>query len=205
MAVAWVDVNQPFRISMSAEMAALNQKFIASVNKAKADWANHWPYLHAFEITDPKFFADALDNQDKYPWLRGHLTADNIHTWHEEALKKVAEIPDIKYPYKHLVNHRYAYVLQNNFINKSKEVTDLQQQIFELREREHGQQFCNHPMCKTGVLIEVLTPGDEGPPRQLLIGDVNAYGTDGGCCPSGLRDEEIITRYRDFSYILQEP
>ena len=202
--MTWVTVNLPFRISMSAAMSDLNQKFIASVNKAKNDWARHWPNLHAFEITDPKLFTEALENQDKYPWLRGHLTADNVHTWHEEALKKVSEIPDIKYPYKHLVNHRYAYVLQNKFINAFPEVVESQRQIAELREREHSQQFCNHPMCKTGVLIEVVTPGDEGPARQLLIGDLNAYGTDGGCCPTGLRDEEIITRYKDFSYILKD-
>lgn len=202
--MSWVNINLPFRISMSAAMSDLNQKFIASVNKSKADWANHWPDLHAFEIKDPKFFEDALQNQDKYPWLRGHLTAENIHTWHEEALKKVAEITEIKYPYKHLVNHRYAYMLLNNFLNKDPKVAESQRQIAELRESEHSQQFCNHPMCKTGVLIEVLTPGDEGPPRQLLIGDLNAYGTDGGCCPTGLRDEEIITRYKDFSYILKD-
>ena len=202
--MTWVTVNLPFRLTRSPEAADLGQKFVDAVNKAKTDWARHWPDLHAFLITDPKLFDDAIENQDKYPWLRGHLTADNIHQWHEESLKKVSEIPDIKYPYKHLVNHRYAYALQNRFINNDRLVIETQRQCNELREREHSQQFCNHPMCKTGVLIEVATPGDQGPPRQLLIGDVNAYGTDGGCCPTGLNDDEIITRYKDFSYILKD-
>lgn len=203
--MTWVSVNLPFRISTSEAMADLNKRFIAAVNEAKFDWMRHWPELHAFEIKDPSLFTEAIENQDKYPWLKGHLTADNIHTWHEESLKRVSEIPeDIKFPYKHLVNHRYAYVLQNKFINSYYDVVVVQQQISELREREHGQQFINHPMCKTGVLIEVASLGDQGPPRQLLIGDVNCYGTEGGCCPTDLRDDDVITRYKDFSYILKD-
>jgi hypothetical protein len=202
--MSWVTVNLPFRLTRSPEAADLGQKFCAAVDAAKARWRAEHPEQINLTTVDGKF-DEVFEVQNQYPWLRGHLDAPNLETWRDESLRKADDAPPgLRVKIRALVIHRYWYRLENDYINNEPGVVEAQAQCFQQREREHNQQFCNHPMCKTGVLIEVATPGDQGPPRQLLIGDVNAYGTDGGCCPTGLNDDEIITRYKDFSYILKD-
>jgi hypothetical protein len=202
--MSWVTVNLPFRLTRSPESADLGQKFVDAVNAAKARWKADHPEQIDINSIDGKF-DEVFELQDKYPWLRGARDATNLEVWRDESLRLCDDIaPGLRVKFRALVIHRYWARLESNYIENDPAVVESQRQCALLREREHSQQFCNHPMCKTGVLIEVAYPSDQGPPSQLLIGDLNCYGTDGGCCPTGLPDDAIIVRYKDFSYILKD-
>lgn len=209
MLTPWIDVNLPWCIRTSPTMRELNNKFVTLVKAAGDEWAKRWPDLAKLEVThdDPADFSAVFETQDKHPWIRGHLIADNIFDWRDSSLRKVeTEIqPELQAAYKTIVEHRYAYVLKNKFINGYPEVIRIQDEISQLRLKEHDQQFCNHPACAVGVLIDVRSSTPAGTSHTiLLIGDVTPTGLDDGCCSTGLKDDDVIVRYRDLRPILSE-
>jgi len=207
VSIPWIEVNLPFRLRTSPEMTTLNQRFIATVNAAKLAFHEAEPLLSRWELIDSDVSVDALAHQDQYPWLREHLNAPDIEKWFAQAGYRVQhEVPEnLRKSFIALVQHRYAYVKQNAFINTFPEVRQVQQEIKALTEKEHSMQFCNHPACAVGVLIDVRSSTDAGTSHTImLIGDVTPTGLDDGCCAAGLKDEDVIVRYRDMRPILSE-
>lgn len=206
MSAPWIDIHLQWRIYMSPDMTALNKSLVDMVRTAGYAWERQFPKLREFEKLDFEAFSEAIESQDKYPWLRGHLTASNIHTWHEEAMQHVKELTCIQYPYRNLVNYRYASVLKNKYVDSCPGIPEIMAKTAELHKREVDLQFCNHQMCKVGVQIEVQAKNNDGElfTRRLLIGDLTPTGMDDGCCSSGLKDEDVIVRYRDLRPLFQD-
>lgn len=207
MSAPWIDIHLQWKIYMSPDMTALNESLVDLVRTAGYAWERQFPKHRELEKLDFEAFSEAIESQDKYPWLRGHLTAENIHTWHEEAMKRVLELTCIQYPYRNLVNYRFASVLKNKYVDSSPGIQEIMTKIAELRKREANLQFCNHPMCTVGVQIEVQTKDDasgELSIHRLLIGDLTPTGMDDGCCASGLKEDDVIIRYRDLRPLFKD-
>lgn len=207
MSTRWIEVDLPFAIRTSPEMNELNSKFIKVVGDAKNTWRLRFPDIARLEQTDPNDFTAAFEVQDKYPWLRGHLAArENPELWRDESLARVEEAPvEYRSAFKNLILHRYAYVRMTKFIDTFPDVLQIQNDIALLREKEHSMQFCNHPACAVGVLIDVRSTKDGVTSRSvMLIGDVTPNGLDDGCCSSGLKDDDLIVSYCDLRPTLEE-
>lgn len=207
MSIPWIEVELPFRLGTTPEMEALNKKFIDSVNYAKQAWREAEPLLSKWELTEVEPIADVLAVQDQYPWLREHLTAPDVDKWFAQAGYRVQnEVPEnLRASFIAVVQHRYAYKKMSKFIDTFPDVLQAQEDIAVLTKKEHSMQFCNHPACAVGVLIDVRSSADAGTSRTtMLIGDVTPTGLDDGCCAGGLRDEDVIVRYRDLRPLLSE-
>lgn len=208
MSTPWIDVDLPFRLRTTPEMEALNKKFIVSVDAAKRAWRNQEPAMAKMEMTDNTESIEAvLAVQDKYQWLRDHLKTDDVEKWMIQSLYRTeAEVPaELRKAFKEVIQHRFAYVKMNTFINTFHDVKQAQDEIAALKEREHTKQFCNHPACAVGVLIDVRSSENGITSRSvMLIGDVTPSGLDDGCCSSGLKDEDVIVSYCDLRSTLEE-
>lgn len=207
MLTPWIEVELPFRLRTTPEMAVLQQKFIASVQAAKDAFREAEPLLSRWELTDVEAIADVLAVQDKYPWLREHLTAPDVEKWFAQAGIRIQnDVPDnLKQSFVAVVQHRYAYKKMSKFVDTFPGVLQAQEDIAALTEKERAMQFCNHPACAVGVLIDVRSSTEGGTSHTImLIGDVTPTGLDDGCCSAGLQDDDVIVRYRDMRPILSE-
>jgi hypothetical protein len=203
VSIPWIDVNMPWRISRSTDAATLGDQFIAAVEAAKAKWqAEHPDHVRLASVSSE--FEDVFEIQDQYPWLREHLlTTTDVEAWRDNALRLCDDIePGLRVKFRALVIHRYWYRLESDYINKDPDVIRTQAACESQRVKERGQEFVNHSACQVGVQIEILSNGET---KRLLIGDIVPSGMDSGCCQEGIRDEDIVVRYRDLRHLIQEP
>jgi hypothetical protein len=199
--VNWVVVNMPWRITRSTDAERLGQEFIAAVNAAKETWRKNNP--DAFQLHGGGDLADeAIAIQDDYPWVKGILDAASAEEWRDIAIRQLPSAPvEHQDALKALILHRYFYRLESEFINNDAEVIRTQNACAVRRELEKTMDFVHHPDCQVGVQIEILS---EGQTKKLLIGDIVPSGMDSGCCQDGIRDEDIVVRYRDLRSLLKE-
>jgi hypothetical protein len=197
----WVTVNMPWRIERSPEAAKLGQEFVDAVNASKARWKENNP--DAFQLYGGGDLADeAIAIQDVYPFVKNALDAPNIQKWRDEGLRLAAEATkEHRAALAALVQHRYFHVLESNYISSDPEVNRTQAACQAQRDLERGMEFIHHPDCQVGVQIEVLS---DGVTKRLLIGDITASGMDSGCCADGIRNEDLVIRYRDLRPLLRD-
>ncbi len=202
--VTWIEVNMPWKIERSPERLDLQIRLVAVVNDAQQAFKKHDPEIAELRRKDLDDVDEVLQlqNEDRYSWLKGHLKAKDIEAWRQEALgMSMRELDyEIRRKLIALVNRRYAYIKEDQFIVGRKEVVEVQRELEALNKRDQESQFCSHSACKVGVQIEVQS-GDSK--RTLLIGDITPTGNDDGCCASGIQDEDVVLRYRDLSHLLE--
>lgn len=98
-----------------------------------------------------------------------------------------------------VARHWFAAYREDTWKQQHPEVQERSRVWRERCEAHDRKAFRNHPLCKSGVQIEVL---NEHGTRLLLIGDVSPYGSaDAG--EDALSEQDFVARCRDFSPLLQ--
>jgi hypothetical protein len=198
----WIDVKMFWRITRSGKAEELGQAFIAAVDAAKAQWKAQNPELAELELSVNEASIKAIEIQDDYPWVKNPLDAPSAKEYRDNGLSHLADAPlDVQPMLNALLMHRYVYLLQSAYINNDPEVIRTQQACEAQREVEKKAVFVYHEACQVGVQIEVLS---EGQTKRLLIGDIVPSGTSSGCCQDGIKDDDIVVRYRDLRPLFQE-
>lgn len=181
----WIDVNIPWRDS--AIETIKGKEISAEISRVNALlWERAEPTFGEEKARIAKQMRDLiLSGEDvsrirrDYPFI-GNFFGPYTDEWLAEVSAKLSDSDSKALIVVRNWNHVYKY---NTWIHAQPEYLELSHKIKEI----DSHQFCTHPACRPGVLIEVK----DG--KKLLIGHMNACGNLSGY--DELPEDTFVVRY----------
>jgi hypothetical protein len=190
----WVDVNLVWS-SHSSE----------NTEDQKAFYRENDEFLVWYKAERIKRFGDSNPHLDWRDIERVEQAAPELRE--RERFHDPQWLADIKAKYDdtaaiQLAEHRHRVGLEGVWASSDPTVQAWNERVHAFHVRERERQFRSHPMCQPGVLIEVITPTDDGEQKErFLIGDINQVG--GQCDDCSIPSDTRVLRYLDLRPLIQ--